>query len=78
MLNLLRSLGIREFPTTTVAIWIFFGLVAASGICFVFRDAIAGRIHVHFGVVVTGVLAGGFLGCCYHVSVENCWLGLSW
>jgi hypothetical protein len=77
MLNFLRSLGIREFPTTTVAIWVFVGVMAALGFCFMFREAIAGRIPVHFGVVVLGVLVGGFLGCCYHLLVENCWMGLS-
>ena len=77
MVNFLRQMGIREFPYTTVGVWIFLGLMAALAFGYVFRESITGRLHIHFGLVIVGAFIGGFLGFCFHMLVENCYLG-SW
>lgn len=75
MLNFLRMMGIREFPSGTVATWIGIGLALAIGVKFVLWRSDPVRPHIWLGLVVTGTIIGGFLGFCYHILIENCYLG---
>jgi hypothetical protein len=76
MVNLLRSLGWREFPSTTVAVWVGFGLLVAIGIRFVVWKREDPGLHINLGLALAGALIGGFLGICYHVVAEHCGLVL--
>ena len=77
MLNFLRQMGIRDFPYTTVGVFVFLALLVAMVIGYAFRESITGRPHIHFALVLVGALVGGFLGISFHLLVENCFLG-SW
>ena len=77
MLNFLRLMGVVEFPALTVGAGMLLGLLAAFGIKFWFWRNVQPGVHVCFGLTVVGLIVGGFLGFCYHLLVENCYLG-SW
>ena len=76
-MTLRQYFGLTEFPWTTVLACAAIGLIVGLVIKVVFWGSTPGGMFVGIRLGIYGLIAGGFLGLCYHVIRGFCGLTLS-